>query len=168
MSDGEYPEVLPVDSCSAAEGTTCMTKTCSLCRRDKTKGLFSADQWQLPDESPTRTCYECNLKQCSMCFKPKGQREFDRRSWQLEDRDPDRRCLVCANPPRQNGWWKCGNRRCGLRKPVAEFSIVRAKHGRNVRGGSKQCDTCVQRFEAECAAMAQNSTRQSQKRIRLE
>ena len=65
------------------------------------KNSFSADQWQLPDESRARTCYNCNVKQCSTCFQPKGQREFDRRSWQLEDKDPGRVCLACANGPRK-------------------------------------------------------------------
>ena len=68
----------------------CMARRCSKCRRDKTKGSFSADQWRLPDGAPALVCYDCNRKQCSSCFKPKGQKEFDRHTWQLEDKDPGR------------------------------------------------------------------------------
>ena len=129
----------------------CMTKRCIKCRRDLTKGFFSADQWQLPDESRARTCYRCNIKECSWCLQPKGQREFDRHSWQLEGNEAKRICLACTNGPRRHGMWTCANRRCKLRKPIGAFSLARAKHGPTVNGGSRRCNACVERCDTERA-----------------
>ena len=132
-------------TCMACTANMCITKSCQRCRRDRTQSFFTADQWQLPDDSLARTCYDCNVKQCSTCFESKGQREFDRRSWQLEDKDAERVCLACSNGDKQRGWWKCANRRCKLRKPLHAFSLTRAKHGPTVKGGSRQCNACVKR-----------------------
>ena len=120
----------------------------------------------MPDGVPARMCYNCNRKQCLKCFKPKGQREFDRHTWQLDDNDPGRFCLACANGPREVGMWIC--RKCTEKKPISEFSLVRAKHGAGVKGNSKRCNACVERFEAECAAIARSSASHVQKRRRTE
>ena len=153
----------------------CMTKTCSQCRRAKTKSLFSADQWQLPEESPARTCYDCDRKQCSKCGEPKTKKEFIRHAWQLEAKDPNRVCLACTRGRREVGKWTCRNKRCNLQKPIADFSICRAKYGEAVKGNSRQCNACVERFEAECAEMARASAAMArstapflQKRQRIE
>ena len=147
---------------------TCMVKSCSTCRLDKTKRLFSADQWAAPDGAPARICYNCNRRQCSRCFKMKGQREFDRHAWQLEYQDPRRVCLACAHGAREVGVWTCQSRQCKQKKPISEFSLVRAKYGATARGHHRRCNTCVERFNAECESMTQRSASQIQKRRRTE
>jgi hypothetical protein len=64
--------------------------------------------------------------------------------------------------------WTCGNKRCRLQKPVSAFEIVIAKHGKTVKGDSRQCDECVLRRQAAEMEQSRKNVKQVQRTTRMD
>ena len=79
--------------------------------------------------------------------------------WMKDDGDAELRCTACLKGNKRLGYWTCANPRCEQpQKPLAEFSRVRAEYkGKRPSSSAQRCDICLQRFEAEEAALLQQS-----------
>ena len=64
--------------------------------------------------------------------------------------------------------WTCSNSQCRLQKPVTEFEMAIAMHGKTVDGKSRQCDECVQKRQAVEKEMGRKSAEQVQKMPRAD
>ena len=132
----------------------CATKTCFRCGQAKNKVCFAAEQWQAPVSS--RTCITCDRKRCSGCGKDKVQSHYDRSAWTYAEGAPELLCRDCqSGGTRRKGFWTCDVRQCRKRKPLAEFSIVRALP--SPKHNSKRCDECIRRMETAEKDMAAES-----------
>ena len=52
-----------------------------------------------------------------------------------------------------------------MKKPVAEFSRMKARYGNKVGGNLCVCDACVERFEKEEAAVNTRSVKQARQEL---
>jgi hypothetical protein len=64
--------------------------------------------------------------------------------------------------------WTCMNRKCKVQKPLSEFGMAIARHGKTVSSNSRQCDECIQRKEAAEKEISKKSCEQVQKKPRAD
>ena len=142
---------------------------CTSCRNwFAEESFFPSAAKDNPGQRICKTCRAVTVemrKKCVACNLDKPEAAFTQREWRPLSKTC-RTCKVCMNIVVR--MWTCQYRRCKLRKPMSEFSRCRSKYGPAVKGNSRLCNTCVERYEADCAGMARSSKSFSRKRMRTE
>ena len=140
----------------------CVPRRCVQCWQRKVRGKFSVQQWAAGEG--VAVCYDCDRRRCEVCHKPKGRNAFTPKMWELPEGAPERCCLECTRGRRTRGLWVC--RRCQRQKPITEFTKIIATKGQGVKGNSRLCNECVDKFHAEQAEQSRRTAEQVQKRRR--
>jgi hypothetical protein len=142
----------------------CVPKRCCKCRKTKFKLEYTKAQWALNEGSSV--CNDCDRKRCGRCNKEKTLKDFDARTWELADGSADFCCTECTRGRRTSGFWICRNGRCQLQKPVSEFSMTIAKHGKGRLGNHRVCNACLLRRKEEESAVGKQNLQHVSKKSR--